>query len=202
MSTIPLPTLITQIQTCTKCSLHETRTNAVPGYGSYRTDMMFIGEAPGAEEDKLGLPFVGRSGQILQDIFRRIGLAREHIFIANTVKCRPPSNRDPTTEEKTTCAPYLQHQIAIIKPLMIIPLGRISMELFLPTATITKDHGKLHQAALPDHLTYENAPMQNIYPVYHPAYAARGTKNYEALVADIMTLPNILDTLRNKENNA
>ena len=188
-----LEELALQIINCTNCQLHPTRNKAVPGYGSSNPHIMLIGEAPGAEEDELGLPFVGRSGQVLQDMFRYAGLTREMMYIANTVKCRPPNNRDPAPEEKQTCAPYLAKQIELLKPTVIITVGRISMEMFLPGKSITKVHGQLYRVDLPDELNSTNeSKMQYIYPVYHPSYALRRVESYAALKEDFAAVPNIL----------
>ena len=190
------PSISQQIKTCTKCDLHKTRTNAVPGMGPANADILFIGEAPGAKEDELGLPFVGRSGQLLQDALQSIGFSREQVFITNSVKCRPPDNRDPTPFEKKTCSPFLKAQLKAIQPLMIVTLGRISMGEFLPDAKISQDRGTLHQITLPDHLIYPDAPLVTIYPVYHPSFALRGTRNLEAFLADFQKIPHLLNELR------
>ena len=189
-----LEKLTQQINTCTKCPLHTTRTHAVPGYGSNTPHIMLIGEAPGAEEDATGHPFVGRSGQVLQDMFRRSGLTREMVYIANTVKCRPPGNRDPLPEEKTTCAPYLAEQIELLDPTLIVTLGRVSMERFIVGESITKIHGKLYQSLMPDELVTktDKKVTRHVYPVYHPSYALRRTESYEALVADFTVIPDII----------
>ena len=192
----PLDQLSLQISTCTNCELHTTRKNAVPGYGSPTPHIMLIGEAPGAEEDELGLPFVGRSGQVLQDMFRYAGLTREMVYIANTVKCRPPNNRDPSPEEKQTCSPYLAKQIELLDPTLIITVGRISMEMFLPNQSITKIHGQLYRVELPDALNTANeSKMQYVYPVYHPSYALRRVESYAALKEDFAAVPNVIYSL-------
>ena len=186
-----------QVKVCTKCNLHTTRTNAVPGYGSVRPHILLIGEAPGAEEDATGLPFVGRSGQVLQDMFRRSGLTREMVYIANTVKCRPPANRDPTVEEKQACAPYLAEQIEKLNPTLIVTLGRVSMEIFIQGETITKIHGKLYKTLMPDELITktDEEVTRYVYPVYHPSYALRRTESYEALATDFVAIPDLIRTL-------
>ena len=168
--------------------------------GSTSPHIMLIGEAPGAEEDAAGLPFVGRSGQVLQEMFRRSGLSRDMVYIANTVKCRPPNNRDPEPAEKTECMPYLAQQIAYLKPTLIVTLGRISMEMFIVGEPITKIHGQLRHVLLPENLNTTNSPlMQYVYPVYHPSYALRRNDSYNALAEDFTEIPDIIYDLITKE---
>lgn len=122
-----------EARACTLCALHADRTQAVPGTGNPRAKLVLIGEAPGQEEDRQGLPFVGRSGQLLTDILRAIGFEREDVFIGNILKCRPPGNRDPQREEAAACAPYLERQLAAIQPRLILCLGRIAAQRLLGT---------------------------------------------------------------------
>ena len=136
--------LETACMKCEKCELHKTRTNVVFGVGNRNAEVMLIGEGPGEQEDKTGQPFVGRAGKLLDDMLKMIGLSREfNVFIANIVKCRPPNNRDPQNEEREACFDWLHAQISLIKPKIIICLGRIAAaEFFGKDFKITRDHGK------------------------------------------------------------
>ncbi len=150
-----------EIRNCTKCELHKTRTNTVPGHGDPKADILFIGEGPGKNEDEKGLPFVGAAGKYLTKLLEMIGLTREDVFIANVVKCRPPENRDPLPEEVEPCTTnYLFRQIDLIKPAVIVTLGRHSMDRFIPDKRISEDHGKAVRIK-----------GQVYYPIYHPAAA-------------------------------
>jgi uracil-DNA glycosylase len=128
-----LEVIANEVRACTRCALHGSRTQAVPGSGNPLAGLVLIGEAPGQEEDRQGLPFVGRSGQLLTDILRAIGFAREDVFICNILKCRPPGNRDPQREEAAACTPYLERQLAVIRPRLILCLGRIAAQRLLGT---------------------------------------------------------------------
>jgi DNA polymerase len=153
-----------EIRECKKCPLHRLRKNAVPGEGGHKRRIMFIGEAPGRREDELGRPFVGAAGKFLDELLASIGLTREDVYITNVVKCRPPNNRDPTDEEISICAPYLERQIEILKPRIICPLGRFSAKYILEKygfemTTISKVQGKIFEGEV------------IIIPMYHPAAA-------------------------------
>lgn len=149
-----------RIRNCARCKLHRERTRAVPGTGPADADIVFIGEGPGAQEDEEGLPFVGRSGRYLDQLLESIGLDREKVFITNVVKCRPPANRDPHVAEVEACTPYLDQQLALIQPRLIVTLGRFAMEHFFSDGRISEVHGQPRRI--------ENA----IYlPLYHPAAA-------------------------------
>ncbi len=150
---------------CTRCGLAATRTNTVFGVGNRAARWLVIGEAPGAEEDRQGEPFVGRAGQLLNSMLRGVGLAREQVFIANVLKCRPPGNRDPLPEEVRCCLPYLHRQIALIDPALIVCVGRIAAQNLLATETpIGKLRGRPH----------ELAPFGiPVVVTYHPAYLLR-----------------------------
>lgn len=167
----------TDIFHCTLCPLHETRTRTVPGAGNPDADIMFIGEAPGYNEDQQGLPFVGRSGDYLEELLEGIGLQREQVFIANVVKCRPPDNRDPFSNEIETCRPYLIDQINIIDPLVIATLGRFSMGMFFTNAKISQIHGQPRYGS-----------RRAYYPLYHPAAALRNGKLRSTMEADFAHL--------------
>ncbi len=161
--------LAEQIKACEKCSLSGVRLNPVPGEGSCDADVVFVGEAPGAEEDKTGKPFVGRAGKLLGDIIKAMGLTREQVYICNTLKCRPPENRDPSTDEKKACRHFLQNQLLIIEPKVIVALGSHAAKQLLDTdLAIGKLRGKFHEyKPTPD------AEPIKLMPTYHPAYLLR-----------------------------
>lgn len=178
--------LIQDIKTCTKCGLCKGRKNAVPGEGSYESQVMFIGEGPGADEDAQGRPFVGAAGKLLTQLIENIGLKREDVFIANVVKCRPPNNRDPLPEEIAVCWPYLVEQINLIKPKLIVTLGRHSMGRFLPGLKISDVHGQPKRA---------NGIWQSrqVYlPLYHPAVALYDPNKKVTLLEDFKKIPLVL----------
>ena len=158
--------LRSQVLTCTKCALHSTRTQGVFGVGSRTGDWLVIGEAPGAEEDRRGEPFVGRAGQLLDAMLKAIGLSREtNVYIANVLKSRPPGNRDPKPEEVAACLPYLLGQIRLLQPRVILAVGRIAAQNLLATDTpLGKLRGKIH------HFGELNTPL---IVTYHPAYLLR-----------------------------
>lgn len=179
-----------KIRNCQKCPLGQLRTNAVPGAGSYDAKVMFVGEAPGYWEDQKGLPFVGRAGKVLDELLAEIGLSRDEVYITNIVKCRPPENRDPTEDEIKACAPYLDRQIDIIRPKVIVPLGRHSMKYILEkfgfkAEPISKIHGK----------TFEARTLFGkivIMPMYHPAAALYRPPIREELRKDFQKLKELL----------
>lgn len=165
----------------TNISLPLREANLVFGEGNINCEVMFIGEAPGANEDRVGRPFVGRGGQLLDEMIRGIGWKREDVYITNIVKRRPPENRDPLPNEIEAYKPYLTKQIEIIGPKMIVTLGRFAMNYFLPLAKITNDHGKV---SLVD--------GRMVFPVYHPAAALRATQMKDVFQADFKKIPKIL----------
>ena len=151
------------VAACTRCPLHESRTQTVFGVGNMDADWLIIGEAPGAEEDRRGEPFVGRAGKLLDEMLRAAGQSREQVFIANILKCRPPNNRDPDVEEAKACRGYLERQIALLKPKIILAVGRIAAQTLLATDTpVGKLRGEVHQLG--------TIPM---IVTYHPAYLLR-----------------------------
>ena len=170
---------------CTDCDLHASRLNAVPGEGDSNAEIMFIGEGPGQHEDKQGRPFVGAAGNLLDEMLKAIGLSRESVFIANMVKCRPPSNRDPQVDEILACSKYLDRQIEVINPLVIVTLGRFSLGKFFPGESISKVRGSVRY--------YEGRP---VYPMLHPAAALYRRELKDAIYQDFKALPNILNDLR------
>lgn len=152
-----------RVRACTACSLHQTRTQTVFGVGNRNADWMVIGEAPGEQEDLQGEPFVGRAGLLLNEMLRAIGLKREAVFIANVLKCRPPKNRDPQADEAAACEDYLKGQLHLVKPKIILAVGRISAQNLLKTTTaIGKLRGLIHD--------YQGVPL---VVTYHPAYLLR-----------------------------
>ena len=154
-----------RVAMCTLCELHETRTQTVFGVGDHNAQWLFIGEAPGADEDRQGEPFVGRAGQLLNNMIRAIGLSRENVFIANILKCRPPKNRDPLPYESQACRPYLRRQIELLNPKIIVALGRIAAQNLLQTDTpIGKMRGRRYY--------YETSRIP-VVVTYHPAYLLR-----------------------------
>ncbi|HXK52473.1 uracil-DNA glycosylase [Candidatus Nomurabacteria bacterium] len=179
-----------EIRKCEKCSLCKTALQAVPGEGSSTAKVVFIGEAPGATEDKTGRPFVGRAGNLLEKLLEKINLSREEVWIGNIIKHRPPKNRDPLPEEIKACRGYLENQLAVIKPSLIVTLGRFAMNHFYPEGKITKDHGKL--------IKLHNF---NVFPVYHPAAALRNRSFAEALAKDFLNIPNVLTELSKNEKS-
>ncbi|MFH2105100.1 MAG: uracil-DNA glycosylase [Parcubacteria group bacterium] len=175
-----------EINKCTKCPLHENRTNAVPGEGDPQADLLFIGEGPGKKEDELGRPFVGPAGKLLEELLGTIDLTRKDVFIANVVKCRPPSNRDPLPEEVEACWPYLQQQVNAIDPKLIILLGRHSLDRFLPNMKISTARGN------PMRREVENLGRYVFYPIYHPAAALHNPNNRQPLMEDFQRIPTVL----------
>jgi len=157
-----------QVAVCTRCVLHEGRTQTVFGVGDTHADWMIIGEAPGAEEDRQGEPFVGRAGKLLNSMLYAIGLRREQVFIANILKCRPPNNRDPKPEEVACCEPYLKQQIALINPKIILAVGRIAAQNLLKVDTpIGQMRGRRYE--YPE-------PRVPVVVTYHPAYLLRSPR--------------------------
>ncbi len=151
-----------QIHSCVDCRLSEGRTLAVPGEGPEHADLMFIGEGPGYNEDQQGRPFIGAAGQLLEQLLASIGLTRDKVYITNMVKCRPPNNRDPYPGEIAACGKYLDRQIPLVKPKVIVTLGRHSLAKFLPGETISKVRGK-----------YRRLSGFIMFPTYHPAAVLR-----------------------------
>jgi uracil-DNA glycosylase family 4 len=167
-----------EVRGCTRCPLHRGRTNAVPGEGNPMSDVLLVGEGPGAREDATGRPFVGPAGQLLTELLRSVGWEREDVFIANVVKCRPPGNRDPEPDEVAACSGYLQRQERALDPAVIVTLGRHSLRRYLPDARISEAHGTLRRAG-----------GRFIFPMYHPAAALHQSSLRETLFTDIRGLP-------------
>jgi DNA polymerase len=175
-----------EASTCTLCALSENRNTVVFGAGNADADLMFIGEAPGAEEDKQGLPFVGRAGGLLNELLAGVGMKREDVFIANVIKCRPPGNRDPQPKEIATCQPYLAKQVDLIQPRVICTLGNFATKLLTGSPTgITKVRGSA-QAHL-----IGGRPV-HVFPLLHPAAALRTPAMADTLREDFTALPALL----------
>lgn len=179
------------IAECT-CSLRNTATQAVPGDGSAEADLLFIGEAPGKNEDLQGIPFIGAAGKFLSEMLGEIGMRREDIYITNIVKYRPPENRDPLPEEIESCAEWLRGQIKIINPKLIVTLGRHSLNHFFPDAKISQVHGHIFRRTFPDIGT------RIFYVLYHPAAALYNGGMRETLKQDFRKIPKILEKVNDK----
>ena len=170
-----LPALTADAESCTKCPLHETRNSVVFAVGDPNADLMFIGEAPGADEDRQGEPFVGRAGQLLTQIIEKgMKLKRENVYIANVIKCRPPGNRNPEPNEVETCSPYLIRQIELVQPKVIVALGSFAAKMMLDTKTgITKLRGEFHPCNVAGLRVLPHKTPPVVMPTYHPAYLLR-----------------------------
>ena len=180
--------LNTAINACQKCPLHLTRVNAVPGEGPAHAEILFIGEAPGKNEDEQARPFVGRAGNLLDQLLASAGIDRRNIFITNVLKCRPPDNRDPTLEEITACQPWLEQQMEALNPTLVIPLGRHSTARFLAFKKIGDIRGQLRRSR----------DRWNILPIMHPAAGLRRGDMKQAIQADFLKIPGLLAMLRHK----
>jgi uracil-DNA glycosylase len=174
-----------QVRTCQLCKLGKTRTHAVPGEGNFGAEVMFIGEGPGYHEDKQGRPFVGAAGQFLTELLSIAGLSRKDVFIANVVKCRPPNNRDPEPIEIAACAPYLERQIALINPRVIVTLGRYSMAKFFPGERISQIHG-----------TARVVGGRICVAMYHPAAGLHQASLADVIRSDFRILPVYIEQAR------
>lgn len=171
-----------QMIACTNCGLRKGATQVVPGAGSLNSKIMFIGEGPGATEDKEGVPFCGAAGKFLDVLLESIGLSRNKIFIANIVKCRPPNNREPEFEEIKVCTKWLDQQIEIIQPQVIVPLGRHAMNFFLPGKMISKEHGNIYEQ---DGRSY--------FLSYHPAVALYNGSYRDVMLGDFQKLNKLVN---------
>ncbi len=182
-----LEAIAAEVRDCTRCRLHTGRTRAVPGEGDPSTEVVFVGEGPGFNEDKQGRPFVGRAGDLLVKLLGSIGWRREDVFITNIVKCRPPDNRDPEPDEIAACAPYLTRQLEILDPAVVVTLGRFSMGRFMPGARISQAHGTVRPA---DPATGARDAL--VFAMYHPAAALRTPAIERDSYADAATIPAVL----------
>ena len=174
-----------ECEACTACELCKTRTNCVFGTGNQNADILFVGEAPGDNEDKTGIPFVGRAGKLLDQYLFAVDIPRDSVYIANILKCRPPKNRDPLPAEEDACMEFLRRQVRLIKPKMIVCLGRISaMRLIKPDFKITKEHGQWFQKG-----------QFLMCAVYHPALLLRDPRKKEDMLVDMKAIKAKLDEL-------
>jgi len=179
-----------EVSVCVKCKLHHSRKKAVPGEGPSDSEIMFIGEAPGFHENEQGRPFVGAAGKFLDSLLENIGMSKKDVYITNVVKCRPPGNRDPEQEEIDTCTSnYLERQIEIINPKVIVTLGRFSMGLYMSDVKISNVHGQARW--INDRL---------VIPMYHPAAALHQPKLKEVIQKDFDTLPELVKQVKLRDN--
>lgn len=189
-----LDAIATEVRACTRCRLHQTRTNAVPGEGDPETEVVFVGEGPGRDEDAQGRPFVGESGRLLTRLIASLGWGRDEVYITNVVKCRPPGNRDPQPDEMAACAPYLHRQLEALDPALIVTLGRFSLGAFRPGERIGMAHGTSRPANGRDDAL--------AFAMYHPAYAVRDKNNEPILFADMANVPSALIAARRRREAA
>jgi len=190
---VALELIAAEVRDCTRCRLHQTRTRAVPGEGDASTEVVFVGEGPGQNEDREGRPFVGRAGALLVALLGHIGWGRGDVFITNIVKCRPPGNRDPEPDEIAACAPYLQRQLEVLDPAVVVTLGRHSMARFLPGARISQAHGTTRLA---DPAT--GARDATVFAMYHPAAALRTPSIERESYEDVAHIPGVLLAARER----
>jgi uracil-DNA glycosylase family 4 len=170
-----------EVSVCERCMLHHSRKLAVPGEGPANADILFIGEGPGFYENEQGRPFVGAAGKYLEELLAKINLKREDVFIANVIKCRPPSNRDPLPDELAACSDYLERQIQAINPKVIVTLGRFSMARFLPNAKISDIHGQSFKIK-----------GRLVVPMFHPAAALHQPSLRTSVERDFLGLPDLI----------
>ena len=173
------------VSACTDCQLHAGRTNTVPGEGPDNAELLFIGEGPGFHEDRQGRPFVGPAGNFLDELLQSIGMSRDQVYIANMVKCRPPDNRDPAPSEIAACSKYIDRQIALLDPLLIVTLGRFSTSKFIPGQSISRLRGRLRRVN-----------GLHIFPIMHPAAGLRRQEMRASIEEDFAKIPGLLDVLR------
>jgi uracil-DNA glycosylase len=193
-----LEAVATEVRSCTRCRLHETRTLAVPGEGSPDTEVVFVGEGPGFNEDRQGRPFVGRAGDLLTKYLATLGWKRDEVFITNIVKCRPPDNRDPEPDEIAACAPYLRRQLEILDPALIVTLGRHSLGRFMPGERISQAHGTVRPVD-----PSSGAGSALALALYHPAAALRTPDIERQSYEDVASIPAaLLDARARRETVA
>lgn len=182
-----LDQIAAEVAVCTRCPLHVGRTNAVPGEGHPDTEVVFVGEGPGFNEDQQGRPFVGAAGGLLNELLKAIGWRREEVFITNVVKCRPPQNRDPEPSEIAACAPYLKRQLEVLDPALVVTLGRHSLQTFMPGARISGTHGTMAPVN-----PATGAANALTYAMYHPAAALRAGSLKQTMLQDMAGMPQVL----------
>ena len=191
-----LEAIATEVRDCTRCRLHEGRTRAVPGEGDPDTEVVFVGEGPGMNEDREGRPFVGRAGGLLVQLLSSIGWQRDDVYITNVVKCRPPDNRDPQPDEIAACAPYLRRQLEALDPAVVVTLGRYSMGTFMPGSRI----GQVHGTTAP--IDPELGPSHALaFAMYHPAAALRTPSLERESYQDIALVPGVLIQARERRSS-
>jgi DNA polymerase len=174
------------VSICQKCRLYKTAKNSVVGEGSFDTPIVFVGEAPGATEDETGRPFVGRAGKLLEVMLNKIGYTREEVWIGNVIKHRPPENRDPLPDEISSCEGYLEMQLKIINPKLVITLGRFAMNYFYSDGKISRDRGNIIKTN-----------KYNVFPIYHPAAALRNPTMMRDFQLDFLKIPEVLKKIDN-----
>jgi uracil-DNA glycosylase family 4 len=185
--TAALEAIASEVSACQRCRLSETRTRSVPGEGSPDTEVVFVGEGPGSNEDKQGRPFVGAAGTLLQELLGLVGWSRDDVFITNVVKCRPPNNRDPEPDEIAACEPYLRRQLAVLDPAVLVTLGRFSLQTFMPGDRISRVHGTSRPVE-----PGTGARAATGYAMYHPAAALRQRSLKETMERDMAAIPEVL----------
>ena len=179
-----------RVRVCTDCSLSKSRTHAVPGEGPADSQIVLIGEGPGYQEDRQGRPFVGPAGKFLEELLSSVGFGREQVFIANMVKCRPPDNRDPLPAEIAACSKYLDRQIELIDPKLVVTLGRFSLAKYIPKESISKAHGKAR-----------TVDGRTIYPIMHPAAALHRQEFRKVIEDDFKAIPGLLAETKDSESD-
>ena len=186
-----LEAIAEEIRVCTRCRLHEQRARTVPGEGSPDTEVVFVGEGPGRDENQAGRPFVGASGRLLTELIESVGWRREDVFITNVVKCWPPGNRDPQPDEIAACAPFLRRQLEALDPAVVVTAGKHSLGVFMPGERVGRVHGTARPA---DPATGAHDAL--VFAMYHPAFALYDGSNRTTLETDIQGLPSVLESAR------
>ncbi len=184
-----LDEIANDVKNCTSCNLCKERMHAVPGEGSSKAELLFVGEGPGRSEDQSGRPFVGSAGKVLSKLLDSIGLSREEVFITNVVKCRPPENRRPLVDEVTKCRPYLEKQIETIRPKLVCVLGATALEALIGESNLSSQHGKL--------ITRKGLKL---FVMYHPASTLYNNKMEAIMMDDIRSMLGILRSMDQREN--
>ena len=174
-----------KMSSCSKCALRTDCSRVVFGVGSAEAKIIFIGEAPGKKENEIGMPFMGSTGKILDKMFEQIKIKREDVYLTNVCKCRPPENRDPSPEEITECWPWLEKQIEIINPKIIVTLGKYALNCFLPKTKISQVHGQLFEVTIQNKKT-------KLFPIHHPAAARQNRKTRALFEEDFKKIPNLI----------
>jgi uracil-DNA glycosylase len=192
-----LEAIAADVRVCTNCRLHQTRTKAVPGEGDPETEVVFVGEGPGEQEDLQGRPFVGASGKLLTELIGSVGWRRDEVFITNVVKCRPPGNRDPQPDEIAACSVHLRHQLEVLDPAVVVTVGKHSLNTFRPGERISATHGTAVPA---DPATGARDALA--FAMYHPAFALYQASNKQTLVDDMTRLPAALIESRRRREAA